>query len=56
VFTTINISVHQPRQGKLHTDLKTFIYHLVDMHIPSTNMEEDMKFAKGIIIKRVLEI
>jgi capsid portal protein len=56
VFTTVNTSVHQPRQGKLQTDLKTLFLNLVDMHRASPNLEEDMEFAKGIIVKNVLAI
>jgi hypothetical protein len=56
VFTTMDTSVHQTRQGKLQTDLKTLVFHLVDMHRPSLNMAEDMEFERELSVNQILEI
>jgi hypothetical protein len=42
-------------QEILHGDLQRSGYDLSDMHTPYTNIEEDMKFTKVLIVKQKLE-
>jgi hypothetical protein len=42
-------------QEILHGDLQRLGYDLSDMNTPYTNIEEDMKFTKVLIVKQKLE-
>jgi hypothetical protein len=42
-------------QELLHGDLQILCYGLGDRHTPYPNIEEDMEFAKVIIVKQKLE-
>jgi hypothetical protein len=55
VLINANLSSHKHGQGVQHSDLRSLLFDLGDMHRPSPNMEEDMEFAKGIIINQVLK-
>jgi hypothetical protein len=55
VLINANSSSHKHGQGVHHSDLRSLLFDLGDMHRPSPNMEEDMEFAKGIIINQVLK-
>jgi hypothetical protein len=42
-------------QELLHGDLQILYYGLGDRHTPYPNIEEDMEFAKVLIVKQKLE-
>jgi hypothetical protein len=56
VFTNTNTPVHKLGQGFLQDSLQTLLFDLNDMYTPSPKIEEVVEFAKGIIVKQVLEI
>jgi hypothetical protein len=43
------------RQEVFYGDLQRLEYNLGDMHTPYTNMKEDMKFTKVLIVKQKME-